>query len=130
MLAAIHLQQHLRLWIALAQPPLPGCLPLAWAAQVRFPAQPPPRGHGQGDVMSLGQFFPEVAVVVVRILFPGQANHQGRYGRVKLVGRFAYPVAVGQTCRPRLPVGGQQASRLSQAQPQYLGCLLPGESPG
>jgi hypothetical protein len=127
--AAIDLQQHPGLRVALPLLVVSAGTPLPRTGQARLPPETPDRRARQADGILLSQDLGEVLVVEVPELTPGQSQKlvPGPLGYPPHTGTS--PVAMGQPGGSSAPVAGHQPPLLPQGDPEQDGGLFPGDSP-
>ena len=121
--AAVELEQHPRLWHALAPHAVlwRAAPPRAGHAGPRQDA--PHRGAAEGEALVLLQQLGEVGVVGARVARGGEARHGSRDGLGDGIVGAPAAVAVGERLGAELPVGGQEPAGVAFAEVHQRGRL-------
>ena len=122
-MAAVELEQHPRLWHALAPDAV-----LWWTAPPRAghagPRQDAPhRGAAEGEALVLLEQLGEVGVVGARVARGGEARHGSRDGLGDGVVRAPAAIAVGERLGAELPVGPEEPADVAFAEVHQRGRL-------
>ena len=125
-IAAVHLDQH-----PLSRHPLPTD-PVFWWSTLPGTAQPSAQqdpsqgGPANVDTFPFRQQLRQMGVVDARVPGAGQMHHVGNDRFRGGVCRWAATVAMGQSLRPALTIGRQDAPGVSRGHSHQLGCLVQG----
>src|SRR5512139_457864 len=126
MAAAIGLQEHAGLLFALPATAMTRRSPFPRAFQIGLTANAAHTGARDRQAMLFGQFFGEMAIVVVSILIFCQLQYLAANLRLDLVARGPAAIAVGHPWRTLLPVSSNQPADLSQGKSQEFSGLESG----